>query len=120
MRKVAAEEELFGKEYPPLIFLEPASSIGFLIQGNESGMVFSNAKEALVVVSQYTTTSAGELESLIGKVGQVTNACRGDKDVLSYYPMKRIDGVETELTVLERYTSQKGYESVMEKLGALM
>jgi len=116
MRKVAAEEGLMGKDYPALVFLEPVGTSGFL--GND--MEFSQAKDAFIVVSRYTTAGAEATNSLSGSLMEIAEMCSRDKNVLSYYPLKRRDGVETEMTVFERYASQSGYEGVTEKLEELI
>lgn len=115
MRKGVVDEELYDTKTRILIFQEPAISSGFLTKDDES-MVFSATVQPYVVVTKYTTSSDRDTDELMGKLSNVADACRQEKEVLTFFPMKRLDEVDTEITVFERYTSEDGYKAVSERL----
>lgn len=117
MRKTTEDEQLYDTKNRVLIFQEPALADGFLTKDNES-MVFSATIQPYVIVTSYTTGSTQDTDILLKELSKIADASRREEAVLTYFPMKRVDGVYTEIIVFERYTSQDGYGMVMERLKA--
>lgn len=118
MRKVSAEEELWGKLYPEIIFLEPWSPAGFLNKGTSSSVFFGKAQSAYVVLTTYTFDSKDK-DPLYLQISHVADLLKLEGDVASYLPLARKDGQGSSVTVFEQYPSKEAYDSIVSRVNPL-
>ena len=120
MRKTVEDEQLYDTKNRILIFQEPATDTGFLTKENESVMLFSEAKDVFVFVLHLKTADPEATKTLVENLSKVASAFKADKDVLSFFPMTRIDDVKTEVTVFERFTSLAEFQRIWKEYDHLM
>ncbi|KAF2467910.1 uncharacterized protein BDR25DRAFT_316526 [Lindgomyces ingoldianus] len=119
MRSVGVEEQLFVHP-TALIFLEPACANGFLAREvADVQFKHSQTNSNLIVVRRYITKHYEETKVLLEELNLLARKCREMEHVLTFMPLKRKDGVATEVSVLERYTSQEKYEQTQISLEEL-
>ncbi|KAF7553875.1 hypothetical protein G7046_g6975 [Stylonectria norvegica] len=108
MRTAVVNENLMMRN-SPLPFSQPAAEWGFLNSSNGPMIHFATAKEALIVVTTYTTENHEITAALLSQLLKIADVMRGQDDVFAYYPLRRLDNDETEITVFQAYRSERAY-----------
>ncbi|CAM1510706.1 Fc.00g010410.m01.CDS01 [Cosmosporella sp. VM-42] len=117
MRTAVVGENLFMLN-SPLIFSQPAADWGFLNLSGEPMIYFATAKEALVLVTTYTTKNHETTATLLDKLSKISDTMRQQDGVFAYYPVRRLDNVETEITIFQGYKSVHAYRHVTRAVDA--
>jgi hypothetical protein len=114
MRKASVEDELWGKAYPEIIFLESWIPSGFLNKGSTSSVFFKQAQSAFIALTTYTF-SPKDKDLLYLQLSDVAGLLQREKDVACYLPLVRKYGQGSSVIVFEQYQSKEVYDSVVNK-----
>ncbi|KIW19194.1 hypothetical protein PV08_03488 [Exophiala spinifera] len=118
MRKASAEEQLWGKVYPEIIFLEPLDDSGFVNKDSRSSLFFKECRSTFVVLTRFEVEDADK-ELLYQTLSNLGGSLRLEHDVVSYLPLVRRDGKSLVVTVFEQYGSEEAYNSLTGNLEPL-
>jgi quinol monooxygenase YgiN len=110
MRQASAEEQLWGKVYREIIFLEPLNGWGFLNKDTRSSVLFKESQSILVVLTRFEF-DAEDKDVLYRTRSELSDHLRAKSGIISYLPLVRQDGKELSVTVFEQYTSEEAYAS---------
>jgi hypothetical protein len=87
-----------------LIFLEPACENGFIVrESNDVRFGLPSTKDTLVVVRKYSTQDKETVTRLTRSLYLIAERASRQNGLLSFMPLKRRDGLSSEISVLERY-----------------
>ncbi|KAK5192632.1 hypothetical protein LTR92_007807 [Exophiala xenobiotica] len=110
MRQASAEEQLWGKVYPEIIFLEPLNGWGFLSKDSRSSVLFKKSQSTLVVLTRFEF-DAEDKDVLYRTLSELSDHLRAESGIISYLPLVRQDRKDLSVTVFEQYTSEEAYAS---------
>ncbi|KAJ9612824.1 hypothetical protein H2204_014867 [Knufia peltigerae] len=123
MRKASAEEQLWGKIYPEIIFLEPLDDdSGFVLnkEDSRSSLFFEESRSAFVVITRFQVEDNYHRDLLHQTLSDLSGSLRLKHDVVSYLPLLRQDGEKNlTVTVFEQYRSEEAYHSLTGNLQPL-
>lgn len=118
MRSAGADENLFLRP-TDLIFLEPACESGYITkEGHDVRFCSAEARDTLIVVRIYSTKNMEATQMLLAQLNALAQRANED-GILTYMPFKRRDSVDTEVSVLERYSSKAAFEQAEKSLHEL-
>ena len=119
MRTAVADESLLMTN-SPLIFSQPAADWGFLNLSGEPMIHFATTIEAVVVVTTYTTKDHKATATLLDRLSKISDALRQQEGVFAFYPLRRRDEVETEITIFQGHKSEEAYIRAKKAINAGM